>query len=134
MSTVESPAFTFPYESGFSIGLTATSADGCVDVNSSDSTTVKFDDYFTGKIPNVFTPNGDGVNDLFDFRLGNRLEQCSEIRIFNRWGALVFESRENSHIWDGRTFTGDECSEGVYFFTLSVNGTSYKGNVSLIRN
>lgn len=134
VSTVESPVFTFPYESGFSIGLTATSADGCVDVNSFDSTTVKFDDYFTGKIPNVFTPNGDGVNDLFDFRLGNRLEQCSEIRIFNRWGALVFESRENSHIWDGRTFTGDECSEGVYFFTLSVNGTSYKGNVSLIRN
>ena len=134
VSTVESPVFTFPYESGFSISLTATSAEGCVDVNSSDTATVKFDDYFTGKIPNVFTPNGDGINDLFDFRLGNRLEQCSEIRIFNRWGALVFESRENSHIWDGRTFTGAECAGGVYFFTLSVNGTSYKGNVTLVRN
>jgi len=134
ISTEESPVFTFPYESSFSIALTAKSDEGCVAVNSSDTATVKFDDYFTGKIPNIFTPNDDGINDLFDFRLGNRLEQCSEIKIYNRWGALVFESRENSHIWDGRTFTGDLCSEGVYFFTLSVNGTSYKGNVTLIRN
>ncbi len=134
ISDLESPQFTFPYNSEFSVSLIALSADSCVATADSSSVSLNFEDYFTGNIPNVFTPNGDGINDLFDFRLGNRLEQCSNIQVYNRWGALVFESRENAHIWDGRTFTGEMCSEGQYFYILEVNSTTYKGSLTLIKD
>lgn len=133
ISGEESPQFTFPYNSQFSVSLITLSADSCVARVDSSMTSLNFEDYFTGEVPNVFTPNGDGINDLFDFRLGNRLEQCSFISIYNRWGTLVYESRENAHIWDGRTFTGEECSQGQYFYILEVNGTTYKGSLTLIR-
>ena len=74
-----------------------------------------------------------GVNDLFDVQVGERLESCTNIQIYNRWGVLVFESYGNNHSWDGTTFTGKECAMGVYIFRLNVNGTEYKGTVTLLR-
>ncbi len=134
ISGEESPQFTFPYNSQFEVSLIAIGEDSCVARADSTTTSLNFEDYFDGRVPNVFTPNGDGINDLFDFRLGNRLEQCSEIQIFNRWGNLVYETRDNAHIWDGRTFSGEECFEGEYFYILEINGTTYKGSLTLIRD
>ena len=124
-----------PLEFGTSkkITLFATNVDSCSDSSSVVKDVLVFEDYFNEKIPNVFTPNGDGQNDLFDVQLGQRLETCSNIRIYNRWGELMFESVGNSHKWDGRTFAGEECKSGVYFFVLDVNGSVYKGSVTLLR-
>jgi gliding motility-associated-like protein len=66
------------------------------------------------EIPNVFTPNRDGVNDLFDIDV----ESLSfEIVVLNRWGQGVFISNDNNTAWDG-SFHGNECPEGVYFYKL----------------
>ena len=121
------------FNSSKKITLLAASSDGCRDSSSSTQDVLAFEDYFNEKVPNVFTPNGDGINDVFDVQLGQRLEQCSNVRVFNRWGQLMFESHGNSHTWDGRTFAGEECKAGVYFFVLDINGTTYKGNVTLLR-
>lgn len=84
-------------------------------------------------IPNVFTPNQDGVNDVWQFNLGigNTLKS---LHIYNRWGNLV-ASRTSvtklTHVsWDGYTTSGEPCSEGVYYYTLEVN-TPDKGVVKL---
>jgi len=116
-----------------SVKLIAGTNGSCSDSSSVSETILAFEDYFDGNVPNVFTPDGDGFNDLFDVQVGQRLEKCTKIAIYNRWGVLVFESYGNNHSWDGRTFTGEECTAGVYLFTMDVNGTPYKGTVTLIR-
>jgi gliding motility-associated-like protein len=81
-------------------------------------------------IPNVFTPNLDGINDLFF--IDKNIFQATEIQIFNRWGNLVYHS-DNSFQWDG-TSNGDEVTEGVYFYLIKTkNNNSINGFVSLIR-
>jgi gliding motility-associated-like protein len=68
---------------------------------------------------NVFSPNGDGVNDLFNFSLVN-CENC-EIKILNRWGNVVAILDESNSGWDGNDQLGKKCTEGIYFYKLSYN-------------
>jgi gliding motility-associated-like protein len=87
-------------------------------------------------VPNAFTPNGDGVNDMFR-ALGNigRLQNYS-FQIFNRWGQRVFSTTDPTKGWDGRQ-DGGEAPGGVYVYSLeySVNGKPVigKGNFTLLR-
>lgn len=73
-------------------------------------------------IPNVFTPNGDGINDVF-FITSTEL---TDFRLFivNRWGEVIFETNDPNQGWDG-TSNGKKCSDGVYFYTLKAQ---QKGN------
>lgn len=66
-------------------------------------------------IPNIFTPNGDRVNDLFTIK-GENIAQYS-LKVYNRWGQTVFESNEISNIWDG-TYNGNPVSDGVYMYVV----------------
>lgn len=124
---------TIPFNSEQQISLVAMSTSNCKDSSIALKNISAFEDYYSGEVPNVFTPNNDGINDLFDVQLGQRLEKCSSIKIYSRWGELIFESIDNQHVWDGRTFSGVECVQGVYFYVLDVNGTLYKGHVTLLR-
>jgi gliding motility-associated-like protein len=86
-------------------------------------------------IPNIFSPNGDGINDIFTIR-GERIEQVS-LKIYNRWGNLVFMGNDVSPAWDGR-WQGKECPIGVYYYTAEVtylNGAVEQkhGNVTIVR-
>ncbi len=70
-------------------------------------------------LPNVFTPNGDGANELFipyPYRFINSIE----INIFNRWGNLVFQSTNPDINWDGKTKNGEDVAEGTYYYTCKV--------------
>lgn len=71
-------------------------------------------------LPNVFTPNGDGINDLFQpgpYRFVDKVE----MKIFNRWGILVFETENPDINWDGRFMeNGKMCTTGVYFYICDV--------------
>lgn len=69
-------------------------------------------------IPNAFSPNGDEINDSFQFGLPGIVYRY-ELHIFNRWGQLVFSSHQQSHFWDG-SFNG-EIHGGSYTYSLSVN-------------
>lgn len=73
-------------------------------------------------VANVFTPNGDGVNDLF--KLAGINDPCYDVMeaiIINRWGVKVFESNDPLFQWDGKNKGRQDCAEGVYF--LIINGT-----------
>lgn len=68
-------------------------------------------------LPNVFTPNGDGINDLFTPVEGSQPPSDLTIMIFNRWGGLVYETDDPMINWDGLSSqTGKECADGVYFY------------------
>ncbi len=81
-------------------------------------------------IPNVFSPNGDEINDLF--RIEN-LPPQSAVIIYNRWGIKVFESKNNNTFWDGKTTSGIDCTEGAYFYLIQTEKENYKGYLQLIR-
>lgn len=92
------------------------------------------------EIPNVFTPNGDGVNDVFLIKILGAKDL--HVQIFNRWGSLIkdhsYQLNEDIatiNIWDG-TNDGLDFSEGVYFYSIVVNDTNniksnYSGNFQL---
>jgi len=87
-------------------------------------------------IPTAFTPNGDGLNDLF--RITNlKYQKLVDFSVFNRWGILVFHTNNPEVGWDG-TYQGVAQDMGVYNYqiiTAHPDGTNqtYKGNVTLIR-
>lgn len=87
-------------------------------------------------VPNTFTPNGDGQNDVLKV-FGPGVASVKLLRVFNRWGQLVFETTNPNISWDG-TFNGAELNPGVYMYYMDVeciNGerTIKKGDVTLLR-
>jgi len=73
-------------------------------------------------VPNVFTPNGDNINEYF-FVGSKNVNLCFDefnIEIYNRWGIKVFESNDFFFQWDGRITSGQKASDGVYFYILEA--------------
>ncbi|MGC8865972.1 MAG: gliding motility-associated C-terminal domain-containing protein [Bacteroidales bacterium] len=84
-------------------------------------------------IPNVITPNGDGVNDRFII-LGIEKFPNNQLIIFNRWGRELLQFKGYKNEWDGRDSQGDLVAEGVYYFILRLsNGREFQGSVTVIR-
>lgn len=86
-------------------------------------------------VPNAFSPNGDGNNDIL--KLYGAKIQSMEFNVYNRWGQRVFESKELGKTWDG-TFNGEMLNAGVYPYILKVvflNGDNLekRGNITLVR-
>jgi gliding motility-associated-like protein len=77
-------------------------------------------------LPNVFSPNFDGTNDYFQV-FGHDIIKM-QLRIFDRWGGLVFESINQEERWDG-TFNGEDVTEGVYVWMLEIEGYSEDGSM-----
>ncbi|MBL0256907.1 MAG: gliding motility-associated C-terminal domain-containing protein [Bacteroidetes bacterium] len=66
--------------------------------------------------PNAFTPNEDGINEIF-LPLGSEVSTY-DLRIFNRWGQLIFETDDQNKGWDGR-FHGRAQQDGIYLYKVS---------------
>jgi gliding motility-associated-like protein len=86
-------------------------------------------------IPNIFSPNGDGVNDVLYPRGSGVLSM--RLLIYDRWGEKVFESEDLGTGWDG-SFRGQQVESDVFYYTLKAelsDGTSIKtgGNISVVR-
>jgi gliding motility-associated-like protein len=80
--------------------------------------------------PNIFTPNNDGLNDLFVMPVlpgDNCSDVFQEIRIFNRWGMEVFQSASREFAWDGKNV-----SESTYYYLIRYKKRNYKGYVTIV--
>lgn len=85
-------------------------------------------------IPSVFTPNGDGNNDIACFS-STQKKVKAKVQIFNRWGNVLWETENITECWDGQNAKTKEAYEsGVYFVKIEANGMALKtGNITLIR-
>jgi gliding motility-associated-like protein len=112
--------------------LTVTSPQGCT---ANDNILITVIPYCV-KPMTAFTPNGDGINDLWLITNGNCLISA-KAQVFNRYGAKVFESNDYKNNWNG-TWDGKPLPDGTYYFVISyklVNGKTVfeKGNVTILR-
>ena len=80
-------------------------------------------------IPNVFSPNSDGENDRFV--IDGILGTSNTVRIYNRWGQIVFEANNYRNQWDG-----DEVSDGTYYYEVQVDGEpkAFTGHLTILNN
>lgn len=107
---------------------------GCRDTA---SVTIKVDSTMTEHVPTGFTPNGDGLNDVFRFN-GGKHQKLLEMRVYNRWGQEVFYSNTREIGWDG-TYKGVPADMGTYFYTVILARPGHptnevvKGEIVLIR-
>ncbi len=88
--------------------------------------------------PNVFTPNGDGINDVFILHTANLTGITATI--FDRWGVKMYEvtTDKGNIAWDGKTLAGKEVPAGTYFWIVTASGKdgvdyNQKGNVTIYR-
>ncbi|HRG10110.1 MAG TPA: gliding motility-associated C-terminal domain-containing protein, partial [Cyclobacteriaceae bacterium] len=105
-----------------------------VDVSNAMSRIVSITEIFPEvSIVDAFTPNDDGVNDVWDFLNLDFYSQV-ELAIFDRNGTRVFECKTNDCTWDGK-MNGKELPPGPYFYTLYLNGgkRKYQGIVTILR-
>ena len=128
--TGESHRYTFTEAGTFTVKLSAENA-YC---NHTDSVVIKVSESAI-YAPNVFTPNGDGIND--EFRVAYKSIVEFDCWIFNRWGSKVYHSSDPQKGWDGKV-NGKPASEGAYFYVIKARGAdgieyNLKGDINLLR-
>jgi gliding motility-associated-like protein len=114
------------------VKVTARSNVGCI---GTDSLVLLVDPLGGIFIPTGFTPNADGKNDLFT--IAGSSFHSFELKVFNRWGQVVFSSAQRTTGWDGRT-AGKEQPAGTYVYIVNIqtkDGKAFKrsGTINLIR-
>ena len=133
LTTLASPLETTIYT------VQVATADGCTDEVNVTVLVKKEDDLF---IPNGFSPNADGNNDRFTVFAGQSVVQIDYLRVFNRWGGMVFEQtdflpNDPNFGWDG-WFNGQPLTSDVYVYLLQVTYLDgrqevFKGDITLVR-
>jgi gliding motility-associated-like protein len=111
-SSEASPTHTYASKGKYLVTLTVVDQAGCLITQSKELDIL---DYFI-EIPNVFTPNGDALNDTFfpKFRFVRNLQ----VQVVNKWGELIYRSQgQDDSGWDGLV-SGEKAPEGVYVYTL----------------
>jgi gliding motility-associated-like protein len=128
---------SFPAEVSGNVIVTVLDINGCI---AKDTLILKVDITRAVFIPNVFSPNNDNINDLFTIQ-GKLLERIEYLRIFDRWGSLVYEQPSSLAGdlpgWDG-TFNGNVLDPGVFVYTaklIHADGTEEVviGDITLLR-
>ena len=132
-STAQNPVHTFPGSGTYTVTQVVFNQYGC------PGTFLIVIDFSEGiLIPNVFTPDGDGSNDVW--YIPNSGMEEFHVVIFDRWGAKVFETTADEIRWDGRSTSGKLLTDGTYFFSLrailksgaGIKNYSTNGYVSLL--
>lgn len=132
-------SYVFPSETAgqYLISLQVTNEYGCKD---STSMFLTVQDEIDIYIPNAFTPDDDGINDVWQVRGSGFVEQAYHAAIFNKWGEKLFETNDPEAVWtgnynDGETFVPD----GIYFYRVIIRdkhnevGHKFEGHITLIR-
>lgn len=134
LASEDNPDFTFENQGKYTIELIAQANSECL---STYSETI----HVSGtslRIPNIFTPNGDGIGDYFGVVYDDEIINY-QIQIINRIGEIVFEESDINKFWDGKINGNDDASEGLYYYIIRGedafgNKIEQKGSLQLVRN
>ena len=124
-SAAQNPSFTYVgQDSTITIKLTA-SKQNCAD-SATQTFNVQHSTFNPRSVPNVITPNNDGVNDAFCIADAAGFSDCYQLQIFNRWGSEVFKTQNPQDCWQAQNIAA-----GVYFYVLKIGEQQYRGQVTL---
>lgn len=131
-SSLQNPVNTFSLNGTYTVTLIASSG-MCSDTAYA---IITVEDGLTLYIPNVFTPNNDGTNDVFTIK-STGVKEIS-LQIFNRWGEKLYEFAGDRAAWDGKVESGASVPEGTYFYFVKAVGFDGKeieqnGTLTLFR-
>ncbi len=142
-SNENDPIHSFPADQPgeYVVTLYAYNEFGCMDTSQK---IIKLLDELLFFVPNTFTPDGNEFNNEFKPIFGSGISADGyELHIYNRWGQLVFESRDISYGWNGTTPTGSIAQDGTYTWSMTLKASeqsiekgdvsSYTGHLNLIR-
>jgi gliding motility-associated-like protein len=130
-TTLDNPVTGTPVATPFELttySVTVTVSDGCVTTR---EVTVTVDEDFRVDVPNLFTPNGDGINDYLVIQ--NIFTYQVNLMIFNRWGTEVYASSAYQNDWNGTNDSGDNLTDGTYYYVITVGSKVYKGAITILR-
>jgi gliding motility-associated-like protein len=131
--TITNVAQTYTAPGAYSVSLVAYGVNGC---NDTLNYNFEIDGFSEVKLPNVFTPNNDGVNDIFK-PITRGLAEL-KVWVYSRHGMLMHHWVGVNGFWDGHSTAGEECPDDVYFYILEAKGFDgkeykLKSNLTLIR-
>ncbi len=135
-SVSQDPAHTWEYIGVHPVTLYATTVNGCTD---SVTYVIIIDDIITAYIPNTFTPNNDGVNDVFNIYSHGISPDKFEMLVFDRWGNKIYTSRNINEGWNGAVNNrGEICQQDVYVYRFNYQdfkGKKHKaiGHVTIVK-
>lgn len=135
-SNLENPSHTWAYMGVHPVTLYSSTIHGCID---SITYQIIVEDIITAYIPNTFTPNNDGVNDIFNIYSHGISPDKYEMLIFDRWGNKIYTSRSLSEGWNGAVNNrGEVCQEDVYVYRFNyqdIEGKKHKaiGHVTIVK-
>lgn len=123
-SNFQNPGFSYEIPGVYTITLIVTTAEGCTDTTY-QAYVIRPDDII---IPNVFSPNGDGLNDFFVVE--NLQYYRNTVQIYNRWGGIVYEANNYQNNWRGL-----DLSDGTYYYLIRLSelDKEYAGHVTILR-
>ena len=135
ISTEQNPSNQYTEVDTYIVQLIVTDDRGCIDTAFYE---IKVIIPFHFYIPNSFTPNSNGTNEVFAPKGEGVLEEGYEMLIYNRWGNLLFRTTEPYGSWDGRDKNGNLLPTGVYVYTIKLKTSerktkTYKGEITLLR-
>lgn len=134
----EETRYTFSESGSFTVELLVSFVQG------TDTLTYEMDSPFLVtisesrlEVPNAFTPNGDGINDVFKVKEGYQSIVSFEAAVFNRWGKKLYEWKDIAGGWDGRS-GGSDVPDGAYYLVLKARGADgrnyhFKKTINLLR-
>ncbi|MFN0201960.1 MAG: PKD domain-containing protein [Bacteroidia bacterium] len=126
-STEQNPTHVYQEPGDYEVSLQVQSEAGCVASISKQSFKVIAPNLF---VPNIFTPNGDGIHDEFDITYTGK--SPFRLEVFDRWGTMMFFTENVQERWNGKGLLGEKSPAGVYFYVLKIGEKTYTGNVTLL--
>jgi gliding motility-associated-like protein len=132
-SNTSSATIRYTTAGTYQVVLTIKNANGCISTLVLAPITVEEGNF---EVPNVFTPNGDGVNDIFIPRVQGY--DLKSMIVYDRWGTQLYTSEGNIIGWNGKLKNGSDAVDGVYNYVIELqksDGTKFKrlGIVTLMR-
>ncbi len=130
-STIENPVYSYESEGEYTVVLVVSNDEQCTDTTEVTVTILE-----EMVIPNVFTPNGDGFNDIFSINYDPDVISSIEMVVFDRLGGEVFRTDNPLKGWDGTT-NNQPVADGVYYYIVTTTKQEqtkeYKGFITLLR-
>lgn len=123
ISNILNPKHLFADSGKYQVSLLVSNKEGCQDEKTELITVIPYLPVF---IPSAFSPNNDGINDVFE-PSGTLLLVSWNLTIYNRWGEIVYEG--NNKGWDGVDALGNLCQNGVYFYRLITQAPDRKRSI-----